>query len=45
MVSLGPFCSEGITFLKGIDSRMTMATGDTCETAHLFQKLSYSAIF
>ena len=40
MESLGPFCSEAVTFLKELGRRMTMATADVRETSHLFQRLS-----
>ena len=40
MESLGPFCSEGITFLKELGRLMTLATSEIRETAHLFRRLS-----
>ena len=40
MESLGPFCSERVTFLNELDHRMIIATGDVHDTAHLFQRHS-----
>ena len=43
MKSIGPFCTEGITFLKELGRRMTIATGEMRQTAYQFQKLSVVA--
>jgi hypothetical protein len=38
--TLGPICAEGRRFLRELGTRITAVTGDTRETAFLFQRLS-----
>ena len=38
--SLGPYCSQALSFLCELGQRMSAVSGDVRETAHLFQRIS-----
>ena len=39
MESFGPLCAEALTFLSELGRRMSVVTGDLCETTFPFQHL------